>query len=417
MPSPGATRRPGSTVTIGLFGRTQARTQIIMREVTRVLNRNLTRSRLRLLLLVTILVVSLAACGGQKPTAPGGEAQPGTGGQQPQASEPAQTSQSASKAEKLTPLSPPVKIWIAEDGSPSGAGFYIAKEKGYFSEFGIEADIRPFESSKDMLPAIASDEVQVAGGILGANLFNAVARGLNIKIIADKGTNNPGKSYYGLVVRKDLTGQIKDYPDLKGRKIGLFSLGTLNEYAVEKALRKAGLTVKDAELVPLAPPDISVALARKSIDLGMHIEPLITQGVKDGIFERWKDTTDFLPDGQIAVVLASPKFVANQALVRRFMVAYLRAVRDYNDAFLKGTGKEQIIEILAKYTELKDKSLWNEVYVTGLNPNGQVNIKNLEDQLQWYKEKGTVTGNVDLKQVVDLSPAQFAVEYLGGEYK
>ncbi|BDG59039.1 hypothetical protein caldi_01290 [Caldinitratiruptor microaerophilus] len=374
-------------------------------------------------MLAVTLVTSLSACGGQKPATPAGTQdgqaqQQAPTGQQAQASTTAQAPQQpASQTAKLAPLSPPVKIWIAEDGSPSGAGFYIAKEKGYFAEFGIEADIRPFESSKDMLPAIASDEVQVAGGILGANLFNAVSRGLNIKIIADKGTNNPGKSYYSMVVRKDLAGQIKDYKDLKGHKIGLFSVGTLNEYTVEKALLKGGLTVKDVELVPLGPPDISVALARKSIDLGMHIEPLITQGVKQGIFERWKDTTDFLPDAQIAVVLASPKFVANEALSKRFMVAYLRALRDYNDAFLKGKGKDQIIDILAKYTDLKDKSLWNDVYVTGLNPNGQVNVKSLEDQLQWYKEKGTVTGNVDLNHVVDLSLAKFAVEYLGGEYK
>lgn len=388
-----------------------------------MVNGKVVRSGSRLLLFMLSLAVAVSACGGEKPAAPSG----GPGGQAQQqapAAQQAQTStapqasqQPAAQSTQLTPLSPPVKIWIAEDGSPSGAGFYIAKEKGYFSEFGIDADIRPFESSKDMLPAIASDEVQVAGGILGANLFNAVSRGLNIKIIADKGTNNPGKSYFTMVVRKDLAGQVKDYKDLKGRKIGLFSVGTLNEYTVEKALQKGGLTVKDVELVPLGPPDISVALARKSIDLGMHIEPLIAQGVKDGILERWKDTTDFLPDAQIAVVLASPRFVANEALAKRFMVAYLRALRDYNDAFLKGKGKDQVVEILAKYTDLKDKALWNDVYVTGLNPNGQVNVKSLEDQLRWYREKGTVTGDVDLNNVVDLSLAKFAVEYLGGEYK
>ncbi len=323
----------------------------------------------------------------------------------------------AAGSSALAPLSPPVKIWIAEDGSPSGAGFYIAKEKGYFAALGIEADIRPFESSKDMLPAIAIDEVQVAGGITSAALFNAVARGLNIKIIADKGTNIPGRSYYNLVVRKDLAGVTRDYPDLKGRRIGVFSVGSLNEYTVEQALRRGGLSVKDVELVPLGPPDISVALARRAIEMGMHIEPLITMGVKEGFFERWKDTTEFLPDGQIAVVLASPNFVANRELARRFMVAYLQALRDYNDAFLKGRNKQEIIDILAKYTDLKDRSLWHEVYVTGLNPNGYVNVANLEDQLRWYQERGMVRGQVDLSRALDMSLVEFALQYLGGEYR
>lgn len=323
----------------------------------------------------------------------------------------------AAGSSALAPLSPPVKIWIAEDGSPSGAGFYIAKEKGYFAALGIEADIRPFESSKDMLPAIALDEVQVAGGITSAALFNAVARGLNIKIIADKGTNIPGRSYYNLVVRKDLAGVIRDYADLKGRRIGIFSVGSLNEYTVEQALRRGGLGVKDVDLVPLGPPDISVALARRAIEMGMHIEPLITMGVKEGFFERWKDTTEFLPDGQIAVVLASPKFVANRELARRFMVAYLQALRDYNDAFLKGRNKQEIIDILAKYTDLKDRALWHEVYVTGLNPNGYVNVANLEDQLRWYQERGMVRGQVDLSRALDMSLVEFALQQLGGEYR
>jgi NitT/TauT family transport system substrate-binding protein len=256
----------------------------------------------------------------------------------------------------------------------------------------------------------------VAGGITGANLFNAVARGLDIRIIADKGTNYPGKSYYNLVVRKDLAGEIKDYKDLKGRKIGLFSVGTLNEYTVEQALAKGGLTVNDVTLVPLGPPDMNVALANKSIDVGMQIEPLITQAEQTGIAVPWKETTDFLPGGQIAVVLAGPKFAENKAVAERFMVAYLQGLRDYNDAFRKGKDTEAIIDILAKYSEVKEKAVWRSVRVTGLNPNGAVSKESLIDQYNWYRKKGTVLSDVAVDKVIDMSLVDFAVKHLG-EYK
>lgn len=354
------------------------------------------------------LSVVLGACSGAKPIAPAPEA--------PKQTAPAPAPAQPAAPAKLTPLNPPVKLWIAEDGSPSGAGFYIAHAKGYFKELGLEVEIKPFESSSDMLPAIATGDVSVAGGITGANVFNAVGRGLDIRIIADKGTNYAGKSYYGLVVRKDLAGEIKDYKDLKGRKIGVFSVGTLNEYAVEKALTKAGLTVKDVNLIPLGPPDMNVALANKSIEVGMQIEPLITAAVEQGIAVRFKDTTDYLPGGQIAVVLAGPKFIANRDVSERFMVAYLKALRDYNDAFLKGKDKDAIIQILMKYTGMNDNASWQNVQVTGLNPNGGVFKDNLVDQYKWYKANGSVKADVDLNKIIDMSLVDAAMKYVG-EYK
>jgi NitT/TauT family transport system substrate-binding protein len=340
----------------------------------------------------------------------------GSAGQTPGGSTTGGTTPGATDTPALKPLSPAVHVRIAEDGSPSGAGFYIADAKGYFKALGLDVEIKPFESSGDMLPAIASGDIDVAGGITGANLFNAVARGLDIRMIADKGTNFEGKSYYNLVVRKDLLDQIKDYKDLKGRKIGVFSVGTLNEYTVEKALEKGGLTVNDVTLVPLGPPDMNVALANKSIDVGMQIEPLITQGQQSGISVPWKETTDFLPGGQIAVVLAGPKFVENTPVAQRFMVAYLQGLRDYNDAFRKGKNTDEIIDILAKYSEVKDKNVWKAVRVTGLNPNGYVSSESLIDQYQWYRKKGTVQADVDVNKVIDMSLVHFAVQYLG-EYK
>lgn len=353
--------------------------------------------------LLVVLALVLASCGGKSDTRP---PEPAKG---PAPAAPAQP-------QSLTPLSPTVKVWVAEDGSPSGAGFYIAHAKGYFKELGLEVEIKPFESSGDMLPAIASGQIDVAGGITGANLFNAVGRGLDIRIIADKGTNFPGKSYYNMVVRKDLADTIKDYKDLKGKKIGVFSVGTLNEYTVEKALAKGGLTVKDVELVPMGPPDMNVALANKSIDVGMQIEPLITQAEQKGIALRFKDTTEFLPGGQIAVVLASPKFVGNTAAAERFMVAYLKGLREYNDAFVKGQNTDAIIDILARYSEVKDKAVWKSVKVTGLNPNGEVFRDNLVDQYRWYKGRGSVKADVDLNKMIDLSLVQAARKHLG-DYK
>ena len=113
----------------------------------------------------------------------------------------------------LAPLSKMTKVVIAEDGSASGAGFYIAKEKGYFEDYNIEVEFATFANSDDMLPALASGEVDIAGGISSAAFFNAIAQGIDVKIVADKGHNVKGKSYFTFVIGADKQDEIKDYSD------------------------------------------------------------------------------------------------------------------------------------------------------------------------------------------------------------
>jgi NitT/TauT family transport system substrate-binding protein len=66
------------------------------------------------------------------------------------------------------------------------------------------------------------------------------------------------------------------------------------------------------------------------------------------------------------MVLGSPKFLNERRdVAQRFMAAYLKGVRDYNDVFVKGTGdKVEIINIMTKHTALKDPNVWKKVGVT-----------------------------------------------------
>ena len=61
------------------------------------------------------------------------------------------------------------------------------------------------------------------------------------------------------------------------------------------------------------------------------------------------------------MVFGSPQFMAGGAgCPLRFMSAYLKGVRDYNDGFIKGKGKDEVIDIMTKHTALKDPALWGK---------------------------------------------------------
>jgi len=316
---------------------------------------------------------------------------------------------------KIAPLKEPVTVKIAEDGSPSGAGFYIAKELGYFERLGINAEFVTFSSSAYMLPSLAAGQVDVAGGICSVSLFNAIKRGLDIKIIGDKGKNIPGQSYFDLVLSAERVDDIKTLADLKGEKIAVTSPGSVDELFADMALKAAGLTKDDVEYVILESfSEMNPALASGSVAATMHIEPLITQGEDKGILDRWVDATEFAPDFQVAIVLGSPQFVGEKrAIGELFMIGYVLGLRDYHEAFIKGEDTESIIEIMAEYTPMKDRELWHKVNVVGLSPNSEVIEESIAQQLQWFHDMGYFEDEVDLSTVIDMSLVDNAVELLG----
>lgn len=318
----------------------------------------------------------------------------------------------------LAPLEKREKVVIAEDGAASGAGFYIATEKGYFEDYNIEVEFVQFNNSDDMLPALASGDVDIAGGVSTASFFNAISQGIDVKIIADKGHNIPGKSYFTFVIGNHMVDEIKDYPDFKGKKIAVSSHNSIDEFIFEEMIEHAGLTKDDVEFVLMSDfGSMLGAINSGTIDAALNIEPVITQGIENGFHVRFGDATDYAPESQIALVLGSPNFMnIEQEASLRFMAAYLKGVRDYNDAFMKGINKEEIIEIMTKHTALKDADLWEKVYVTGLDPDGKMFVDDIYKQYDAYKANGAIIGSIDLDEAIDTSMTEKAVEVIG-EYE
>ncbi|WP_027956255.1 ABC transporter substrate-binding protein [Halobacillus kuroshimensis] len=315
----------------------------------------------------------------------------------------------------MEPLKKKTTVVIAEDGAASGAGFYIAKEKGYFEDYNIDIRFTSFANSDDMLPALAAGEVDIAGGVSTASFFNAIAQGIDVKIIADKGHYFEGNSYFSFVIREDLQEEIQEYADLKGKRIAVSSRNAVDDYIFQRMLEHAGLTEDDVELVLMSDfGNMLAAMGSKSIDAALQIEPLITQGEAQGLHVRFKDATDYAPDAQIAMVLGSPGFVETEEEVSvRFMAAYLKGIRDYNDAFLYGEGLDEVIGMMTKHTALKDPAIWKKVGVTGLDPNGRMFVEDIQKQFTMYKENGAISGDVDFDKAVDTSLTDRALEEIG----
>lgn len=321
------------------------------------------------------------------------------------------------KTQELTPLSPAVKVTVGAKQVVSDAGVLIGMAKGYYDELGIEIEIVQFNTGQDMINALGAGQLDVGCTVTASGLFNAMLRDIPIKIVADKGINVRDRGYYRLMIRKDLVDEIRDYEDLRGRKLAVVGSASLDEIALDRVLNKGGMTTRDVDLQVIRSfPDIVAAMSNKSIDGGMIIEPFVTATIDKGIADPWKDPFEYDPDAQTALLVYGKSILEHPEVANRFMVAYIKSLRDYNDAFFKDIDQDEIISILAEYSVVKDKELYKKMYPVGLNPNGYVKMKGIQLDLDWYKERELLKGELNAEDVVDNSFVDYAVELLG-EYK
>jgi NitT/TauT family transport system substrate-binding protein len=254
-----------------------------------------------------------------------------------------------------------------------------------------------------MVPALATNEIQVGAGSPGAGLFNALQRGIRSKVVADKASGPPGAVSSALMVRKDLaeSGALTRLEDLQGKTFGLVNFDSSQEYTLVRHLALVGLTLADVNVVEMPIADQPAAFANRTLDAAWVIEPGATLLADRGLAARLLGAEERHPNQQSSVIMYSEQFAAQSDPATRWMAAYLQGVRDYNDAFVGGIGREEVIAVLQQAGIVTDRALLERSGRVGLNPNGYVNRQHLQELHDYLVRKGSITQPVPLDDLVD----------------
>jgi NitT/TauT family transport system substrate-binding protein len=310
----------------------------------------------------------------------------------------------------------PRTVKVGDLGILTTAALYVAIEKGYFRELGIETELVTIDGSARGIPLLATGELDAMAASATAGFFNAIHQGIPMRIVADKALQTPGAGTVSLVVRQDLldSSAVRTVADLRGRAVGLNTRGAALEYQLVHILRSGGLGLDDVELVELALPDLLAALGTKRLDAAMFIEPFQTIARRRGLASVLVNSTDVLPEYQSGVIIYSQRFPERDAqLARDWMVGYLRGIRAYEDARRKGIDREAIIDIMMKYTTVKDRGIYDEMVWAAFEPNGRVVPASLAAEQEYYRQIGLVKEPVPIDRVIDEQFIRYAVDRLG----
>jgi NitT/TauT family transport system substrate-binding protein len=284
----------------------------------------------------------------------------------------------------------------------SNGPLFIAQEEGYFARQGINVEFVKFQSAPASLPALINGDIAVSGGQVSSGLVNAIMKGANLRIVADKGRASSGFcTTNGIVVRRELfeSGKVTKISDLKGKKI-MFTND--QSYLVSLLLERGNLTPDDVEIVNMDFASGVVALTNGAVDAGDLTEPFITQVNNSGAAVMLIPTNEYCPDWPLPLFYGPAFLDRDPELGRRFMVAYLQGVRQYNQ------GKtERNLVILENYTHL-DRDILKQSCWMPVADNGDIPKKPVREYVDWMYATKKITQNPTDEQLFDLSYVTYA---------
>jgi NitT/TauT family transport system substrate-binding protein len=294
----------------------------------------------------------------------------------------------------------PMRIRYASQFASSDVPVYIAADRGYFQEAGIDLELVRFGNSSEIIPALGTGQVDAAS--LGTNpaLWNAIARGISLKMVLDKGTFRPGWGDQALVIRKAVydAGRGHTLDDLRGLNVAMTppGRGTASGCALGAGLQRAGLTLDALEISAINFPEMLAALANGAIDGAMLNEPFLARAQRQGTIVRTVELDEMYPNFTISSVIFSPALYNDRPVAKGFVRAFIRAVRDYLAARAgtpQGLTWTDVVETMARYTGLDAASLL-DLGPTGFNPNGLPNQDALLHCYQFFRAEGLIPAAV-----------------------
>lgn len=302
------------------------------------------------------------------------------------------------------------KVKIGALKLTSSAPLFIGVEKDFFKEFGIEPELVFFQAAAPIATALATGQIDVGATGVTAALYNIVLGGEQMWIVADKGREWAGYPLTGIVVQRELyDAGLRGIADLRGKRIGITTLGSTFHYHLGNVLEKAGLKLADVRVVPLQTMPAAIeALKGRQVDAILLPQPFPGVAESQGFGKILFWAGDLYP-WQVATVFYSKGFAADRRRAVDFMKGYVKASRYYYDAVLgqkdgkpaPGVNYDEVVRITAKYTEARA-----EVIRLGFpfqDRNGRLLATDIERQMRWWTENGFMKRTIPLKGIVDTS--------------
>lgn len=289
----------------------------------------------------------------------------------------------------------------------SSAPVFIAQDKGYFRDAGLDIELKFFDAAQPIAVATTSGDVDFGITAFTAGLYNLAGKG-TLKVIGGMSRERPGYPLIGYFASNNAyAAGLKTPKDLAGKRVAVTQVGSSFHYSLGLLADKYGFKLADVKIVPLQSlSNAAAALKGETVDAALLPVSTARKLMDEGGAKLLGWVGDETP-WQLGAVFASPKTVANKALVTKLLGALAKADREYHDVILAAIkdGKapvddktKPLLEIIAKYTNLPvAQVVGNCAYI---DPDGRLDVKNVDNQIKWLQEQGFVDKGFDADAII-----------------
>ncbi len=310
--------------------------------------------------------------------------------------------------------SAPTASTASNSGAPSGESMkvvmgittwigntpaYIALEKGFFKDLGLDFQFKVFDSVAQGFPSFISGQLDGLAPVTSEAVLLA-SKGMDFKVVTVEDTSVGAD----VLLARTKIGSLKD---LKGQKIGV-ELGSVGQFFVLRILAEAGLSEKDVTLVNTPPDAAAAAYQAGNLDVVYTYSPFSDKAnaaQKDG---RILYSSKQMPTAIADLYIFSTKYInANPKAVEAFVKGNFKGLE-----FLKTNPKEGLA-IMAKQLKITPEELDKQLkgiqmpsLATNVellsNPSSPASIvKPMQELAQFMKDKGKIPAVPDVAKLID----------------
>lgn len=216
----------------------------------------------------------------------------------------------------------PGKIVIGNAPWPGYLGLYVAADKGFFKEKGLDVEVREYQGFADLSRDYLAGNMQGRAN-LTLDAINEAYGGMDHKVVVAIDFSNGSD---GIIASQT----IKEFVDIKGKRVA-FEHGSLEEFFLRYALDRHDLDVDDIIPVDLDPENSAKAVVSGEADAAVTYEPFMSQAVRESGVRVIYSSAE--APGLITDVLTfrSDFIKEHPETVRAIIEAYFKGVRYWKE--------------------------------------------------------------------------------------
>lgn len=292
----------------------------------------------------------------------------------------------------------------------SHAASFVAFERGYFKEEGLDVEFKFFQAAQPMAVGVASKDVDYAVTAISGGLISLAEKGAT-KVIGGALMEEKGIDGQKIIVSdKAFKAGVTSPKMLDGKSYAITQAGSSFHYMGAKVAAKEGIKVSFKPLQKVGA--IIGAMKSGQVD-GWSIVPHIAKPLdKGGAVHIVGSVADYIPDYQVTVVFTSAENAANKRdQSEAFLRAFSKGAADFNAALVDKTAgdkaAEDMVKLVHKYVytsrpyEKAAPSIRNGAM--RISAGAKLNTASVQDQLDWFKSEKLIKDSITIDTLVDAS--------------